>query len=487
VGKVTGFLETARKGPPKESVEQRLRHFGELEHRLPVVQAVEQAGRCMSCGVPFCHTGCPLGNAIPDWNDHVYRGRTDAAVAALEATNNFPEITGRICPAPCEEACVLRMDLPSHDGAPVTIRAIEREIAERAFERGLTPLVAERSSGKTVIVVGSGPAGLAAAQQLARAGHIVEVIERDTRVGGLLRYGIPDFKLDKRVLDVRLAQMEAEGVVFRTGIAVGRDETLSSLRARADAVVLATGATMARELEVPGRELAGIHRAMDYLSASNRLVSGEAASTPIDAAGHDVVILGGGDTGSDCLGTALRQGARCVTQIELMPRPPEHANAATPWPHWPLIYRTSSSQEEGGERKFAILTERFEPGAPGRVGGLSVVEVELRDGRFEKRPGTEQTIPATLVLLAMGFTGPDAATWTGSELALDPRGNVRADTTAFATSEAGVFACGDARRGQSLVVWAIWEGRECARAVDAFLVGQPRLPSQPQRWALARP
>lgn len=485
MGKPTGFLETARKGPPKESVEERLHHFGELEHRLPVVQAKEQAGRCMGCGVPFCHTGCPLGNAIPDWNDLLYRDRTEAAIAALEATNNFPEITGRVCPAPCEEACVLRMDLPQAPGAPVTIRAIEKEIAERAFDAGLVPRRAERATGKKVIVVGSGPAGLACAQQLARAGHAVEVLERDRHVGGLLRYGIPDFKLDKKVIQTRLTQMEGEGVVFRTGVRVGVDETLASLRARADAVVIATGATQPRELSVPGRSLSGIHPAMDYLTANNRSVSGEAGPTPIDARDQDVVILGGGDTGSDCLGTALRQGARSVVQIELLPRPPEGTNPETPWPHWPLVYRTSSSQEEGGERAFSILTQRFL--GEERVEALEVVEVERIEGRFVPKAGSERTIPATLVLLALGFTGPEEASWAGTTLSTDARSNVLADARSFASTEAGVFACGDARRGQSLVVWAIWEGRECARSVDAFLTHEARLPTQPQRWEMPRP
>jgi len=494
MGKPTGFLETDREGPLKDDREERLGNFAELEHRLPVVQAKEQAGRCMNCGVPFCHTGCPLGNAIPDWNDLVYRDRTEAAIAALEATNNFPEITGRICPAPCEEACVLRIDLPHAPSSPVTIRAIEREIADRAFDRGLRPRRAERATGKKVIVVGSGPAGLACAQQLARAGHAVEVIERDREVGGLLRYGIPDFKLDKGVLTQRVEQMREEGVVFRTGVAVGGsndgDESLASLRTRADVVVLATGSTRARDLTgVPGRELGGIHLAMDYLPAQNRVVSGEAKSTPIDAKDRDVVILGGGDTGSDCLGTALRQGARSVTQIELMPRPPDDENPETPWPHWPLIYRTSSSQEEGGERLFAILTQRLIESStePGHVGALEVVEVERKDGRFVPIEGIERKIPATLVLLAMGFVGPEPSTWSGTELALDGRQNVLADTTRFTTSEAGIYACGDARRGQSLVVWAIWEGRECARSVDAFLIGDERLRSQPQRWVPERP
>lgn len=486
MGKVTGFLEWGRKGPPKEAPAERIHHFRELERRLPVAQATEQAGRCMACGVPFCHQACPLGNAIPDWNDRVFRGDTAGAIRALEATNDFPEITGRVCPAPCEEACVLRIDVPGAppdpmNAAPVTIRAIEREIAERHFEAGLVPRIAERKTGKKVIVVGSGPAGLAAAQELARLGHDVEVLERDAKIGGLLRYGIPDFKLEKSVIDRRLEQMRAEGVVFRTGVEVGKDETLAHLRFRADAVVLATGATVARELPIPGRELSGVHLAMDYLGAQNRVVSGELERTPIDAKDRDVVILGGGDTGSDCLGTALRQGARSVTQIELLPKPPDGENPATPWPLWQAIHRTSSSQEEGGIREFALQTKRFI--GEGAVRGLEVIEVERVDGALVERPGTERVIPADLVLLALGFVGPERAPLEA--VALDARGNVRADTRGWASSEAGVFACGDARRGQSLVVWAIWEGRECARAVDGFLgqrLGATRLP---QRWVLA--
>jgi glutamate synthase (NADPH/NADH) small chain len=487
MGKVTGFMEWGRKGPPKEAIPERLGHFRELERRLPVVQATEQAGRCMACGVPFCHQACPLGNAIPDWNDRVFRGDTAAAIRALEATNNFPEITGRVCPAPCEEACVLRIDVRGAppdpmNAAPVTIRAIEREIAERHFEAGLVPRLAERKTGKKVIVVGSGPAGLAAAQELARLGHEVEVLERDAKVGGLLRYGIPDFKLEKSVIDRRLEQMRSEGVVFRTGVEVGKDESLAHLRFRSDAVVLATGASLARELQVPGRELGGIHLAMPYLSAQNRVVSGELAATPIDARGRDVVILGGGDTGSDCLGTALRQGARSVTQIELLAKLPEGTNAATPWPLWQAIHRTSSSQEEGGLREFALKTKRFV--GEREVTGLEVVDVERVDGALVERPGSERVIPASLVLLALGFVGPEPALL--GELERDARSNVQADTRSWATSEPGVFACGDARRGQSLVVWAIWEGRECARAVDAFL-GQPLgATRQPQRWELPR-
>ncbi len=487
MGKVTGFLEWGQRGPPKQHPAERVRHFHELERRLPVLQAAEQAGRCMACGVPFCHAACPLGNTIPDFNDAVFRGDTARAVRAIEATNNFPEITGRVCPAPCEDACVLRIDAEGAppdpmNAAPVTIRAIEREISERLFEQGLVPRRAERTTGKKVIVVGSGPAGLAAAQELARLGHEVEVLERDARPGGLLRYGIPDFKLEKTVLDRRLDQLRAEGVVLRTGVELGRDESLASLRARADAVVLATGATEARELSIPGRSLPGIELAMRYLGAQNRVVSGELARTPIDARDRDVVILGGGDTGSDCLGTALRQGARSVTQVELMPRPPEHGNPATPWPLWQLVHRTSSSQEEGGRREFALLTKRFL--GDGSVQGLEVVEVERRGDALVERPGTERVLEATLVLLALGFVGPAPGPLVG--LALDAQGRLAADTRGFSVAP-GLFACGDARRGQSLVVWAIWEGRECARAVDLHLGQRLEAARVPQRWELGRP
>jgi glutamate synthase (NADPH/NADH) small chain len=487
MGKVTGFLEWGQRSPPKQHPAERVRHFRELERRLPVLQASEQAGRCMACGVPFCHAACPLGNAIPDFNDAVFRGDTARAVRAIEATNNFPEITGRVCPAPCEDACVLRIDAEGAppdpmNAAPVTIRAIEREIAERLFEQGLAPRRAERATGKKVIVVGSGPAGLAAAQELARLGHEVEVLERDARPGGLLRYGIPDFKLDKAVIDRRLEQLRAEGVVLRTGFEVGRDETLAALRGRADAVVLATGATEARDLPIPGRSLPGIELAMHFLVAQNRVVSGELDRTPIDARDRDVVILGGGDTGSDCLGTALRQGARSVTQIELMPRLPEHANPATPWPLWQLVHRTSSSQEEGGLREFALSTKRFL--GEQAVRGLELVEVERQGGGIVERPGTERVVEASLVLLALGFVGPERGPLAG--LALDAHGRLAADTRGFSVAP-GLFACGDARRGQSLVVWAIWEGRECARAVDLHLGQRLEAARMPQRWELGRP
>ncbi len=484
MGKLGAFLTIPRVGPEKEPVASRVTHYHELERRLPVITAEEQGARCMSCGVPFCHTGCPLGNAIPDWNDHVANGRWALALESLEATNNFPEVTGRVCPAPCEEACVLRIA-----EAPVTIRALERAIADHAAEAGeLQPRRALAMTGKRVVVVGSGPAGMACAQELARAGHAVTLIERDDRPGGLLRYGIPDFKLEKSVVERRVRQMQAEGVAFRLGVEVGRDVTLASLCAEHDAVVVATGAAVARELPIPGRELLGVHRAMDYLVQQNRVVAGDVIepSARLDARGRDVVVLGGGDTGSDCVGTAHRQGARSVTQIELLPRPPDVRAEETPWPRWPLVMRTSSSQEEGGSREFAFLTKRFVVGDGGRVRALLGVEVEWDASRrrFDEKPGTEREIPCDLVLLALGFTGPEAGTWTGSDLATDARGNVLASTERFVTNDPKLYACGDVRRGQSLVVWAIWEGRECARAVDRALLGEVRMPRVPLRWAL---
>lgn len=428
----------------------------------------------MSCGVPFCHGGCPLGNVIPDWNDHVYQNRWEAAVAALHTTNNFPEVTGRVCPAPCEEACVLNIE-----GMPVTIKQIERQIADGGWERGwVVPLPPERKTGKRVAVVGSGPAGLACAQELARVGHDVVVFERDDRIGGLLRYGIPDFKLEKSIVDRRIAQMKAEGVVFRTGVSVGRDISLASLRTENDAVVLANGATKARDLPLPGRELDGIHFAMEFLPQQNRVVAGDVLENQILATGKKVVILGGGDTGSDCLGTCLRQGAESVVQIELLPRPPERRTADMPWPEWPMILRTSTSHEEGGERKFAILTKAFE-GTNGKLERIRAVRLEWEGRTMREIEGSELTIEADLCLLALGFVGPEPLDGP----TLSPRGHIEADEMDFRTSIEGVFACGDARRGQSLVVWAIWEGREAARAVDASLMGESRIPSSPRHAA----
>jgi glutamate synthase (NADPH/NADH) small chain len=461
MGKVGGFLEHEREGADKEPARERLGHWREFERKLPVIHAREQGARCMNCGVPTCHGGCPLANAIPDFNDLVYRDRWRAASASLHGTNNFPEVTGRVCPAPCEAACVLEID-----GAPVTIRLLEREVADRAIEEGwVQPQPAERRTGRRVAVVGSGPAGLACAQELARMGHDVTVLERDDRLGGLLRYGIPDFKLEKAIVDRRVAQMRAEGVSFRTGVHVGRDVTIASLCATHDAVVLATGATVARDLPVPGRSLKGVRLAMEYLSRANRHVAGDHVMDPIDAKGLRVLILGGGDTGSDCLGTALRQGAASVTQLEIAPRPPEHRGPADAWPDWPWIYRVSSSQEEGGERAFALRTARFTGDSEGRVTGVECHKVRWERGVMTDT-GETARFDADLVLLAMGFVGPEASAFAGTDLAADPRGNILADDVRYTTSEPRVFACGDARRGQSLVVWAIAEGRRCARAID---------------------
>ncbi|MEQ8460918.1 MAG: glutamate synthase subunit beta [Sandaracinaceae bacterium] len=483
MGKPTGFLEHERTLPERRPVDERVKDFREFERHLPVIEAREQGARCMNCGIPFCHEGCPLGNAIPDWNDLVYRDRWHEAIVSLHATNNFPEMTGRICPAPCEEACVLNIN-----DDPVTIEHIEMEIADRAWEEGwVHPEPAEVQTGKSVGVVGSGPAGLACAQQLARAGHAVTVYERSDRIGGLLRYGIPDFKMEKHHIERRVAQMEAEGVVFRTEVEVGVDVKMDALRAEHDAVVLAIGSTAPRDLPIEGRELDGVVFAMDFLTRQNKANAGDPIPDPISAKGKHVVILGGGDTGSDCLGTSLRQGAASVTQIELMPRPPESRDEAQPWPEFPMIMRTSSSQEEGGEREWSIMTKAFE-GEGGKLKRLRVVRLEWfedDDGRRKMREveGSETTLECDLCLLAMGFVHPevhDGFAVAGAPLETDARGNVTAALEDFATSAPDVFACGDARRGQSLVVWAIWEGREAARAVDAHLMGVSSLPSSPR-------
>lgn len=484
MGKPTGFIEYARHLPERRPVEERLKDFKEIERHLPVVQVQEQGARCMNCGIPFCHTGCPLGNVIPDWNDLVYRDEWQAASVSLHSTNNFPEMTGRICPAPCEEACVLNIN-----DDPVTIEHIEMEIADRAWAEGwVKPQRPERKTGKRVAVVGSGPAGLAAAQQLARAGHDVTVYERADRIGGLLRYGIPDFKMEKHHVDRRVAQMEAEGVTFRTHVEVGVDLPFAELRAQNDAVVLAIGATKARDLDIEGRDLDGVVLAMDFLPQQNRVVAGDQVEDQITATGKKVVILGGGDTGSDCLGTSLRQGAERVIQIELMPKPPESRTEDMPWPHWPMILRTSSSQEEGGQREWSILTKRFS-GENGKLKKLHAVRLEWEtdeDGRrrMKEVEGSDFEIEADLCLLALGFVGPEKEgllEQVGAELT--DRGNVKAELDDWATSVEDVFACGDARRGQSLVVWAIWEGRECARAVDEYLMGESQLPASPRNAA----
>ncbi|MDQ1603188.1 MAG: glutamate synthase small chain [Actinomycetota bacterium] len=472
-----GFLTTrSRELPARRPVDVRIQDWREVyEEQTAADRDVlrRQAGRCMDCGIAFCHSGCPLGNLIPEWNDLTRRDERRAAAERLHATNNFPEFTGRLCPAPCESACVLGIS-----EEPVTIKQVEVSIVDRAFAEGwVEPLAPDRLSGKTVAVVGSGPAGLAAAQQLTRAGHTVAVIERADAIGGLLRYGIPEFKMEKRHLDRRLAQMAAEGTRFRPGVDVGVDLTGSDLTRRYDAVVLAIGATVPRDLPAPGRELAGIVQAMDYLPHANRRVHDPAYAVPVSAAGKHVIIIGGGDTGADCLGTVHRQGARSVTQLEIMPRPTDLRPESTPWPTWPIIYRTSSAHEEGGERVYAVSTSRFVDDGTGSVEALDLVDVTFSAGRFEPVPGTERRIPADLVLLAMGFSGPQPGgllEQLGVEL--DPRGNVARDET-FMTSVPGVFVAGDAGRGQSLIVWAIAEGRSCAAAVDHWLDGETTLPA----------
>jgi glutamate synthase (NADPH) small chain len=473
----TGFLKHDRALPTRRPVDVRIRDWREVypegDDSYGPGAVRTQATRCMDCGIPFCHNGCPLGNLIPEWNDLVRTDRWQYAVERLHATNNFPEFTGRLCPAPCEAACVLGIN-----EQPVTIKQVEVSIIDRAFDEGwVTPQLPERQTGKRVAVVGSGPAGLAAAQQLTRAGHQVTVYERADRIGGLLRYGIPEFKMEKRHVDARLAQMEAEGTRFVTGVDVGRDVTVEALRADFDAVVLAMGATVPRDLPAPGRELTGIYPAMDYLVPANRVQLGDFESSPIDARDKHVVIIGGGDTGADCLGTAHRQGAASVVQLEIMPRPSEERPSSTPWPTWPLIYRTSSAHEEGGERLFSVNTERFVDDGQGNVKALVLTEVELVDGRFQAVPGTSREIPADLVFLAMGFTGVDRGGLLDTlGVEVDGRGNIVRDGE-WRTTAPDVFVAGDAGRGQSLIVWAIAEGRACAAAVDAHLTGESSLPA----------
>ena len=473
----SGFLKyTQRETPQRRPVPLRLRDWKEVYEEFDHETLQHQAARCMDCGIPFCHNGCPLGNLIPEWNDLVYRDRWRDAIERLHATNNFPEFTGRLCPAPCEASCVLGIN-----SDPVTIKQVEVEIIDNAWDEGwVQPNRPHLVTGKTVAVVGSGPAGLAAAQQLTRAGHDVTVFERADRIGGLLRYGIPEFKMEKRHIDRRLDQMRAEGTAFVTGVDVGVDITAQDLRERFDAVVLAGGATDWRDLPVPGRELDGIHQAMEYLPWANRATHGdpvlnEEGEPPITAHGKRVIIIGGGDTGADCLGTALRQGARSVHQFEIMPRPPEHRADSTPWPTYPLMYRVSSAHEEGGERVFSVNTERF-TGADGHVTGLRAHEVQMRDGRFEKVEGSDFELAADLVLLAMGFVGPQKGGLLADlGVALTERGNV-ARNAEFETSAPGVFVAGDMGRGQSLIVWAIAEGRAAAAGVDRYLMGHSALP-----------
>jgi glutamate synthase (NADPH/NADH) small chain len=470
VGKVTGFMEYTRETPARRPVGERVNDFREVYQEFPEQKLRTQAARCMDCGVPFCHTGCPLNNVIPDWNDLVYRDRWKEAIRTLHATNNFPEFTGRVCPAPCEAACVLGINEPA-----VTIKNIEKTIIERAFEEGwIRPEPPARRTGKRVAIVGSGPSGLAAAQQLNRAGHAVTVFEKADRIGGLLRYGIPDFKLEKRVLDRRLDQMTQEGVVFRTGAHVGKSVPVEDLQREFDALLLTGGAESPRDLPVPGRELRGIHFAMEYLPQQNRRNAGDVVDGQITAAGKRVVIIGGGDTGADCLGTAHRQRAALIHQFEIMPQPPLERSPSTPWPLWPLQLRTESAHEEGGNRDWAVATTRFTGDAQGNVKQLHAVRVGPPP-RFEPVPGAEFTLDADFVLIAMGFLGPVRNGMLETlGVKLDARGNVETGAN-YMTSVPNVFAAGDMRRGQSLVVWAITEGRQAARGVDKFLMGETHL------------
>ncbi len=478
MGKPTGFLETPRETHPYRPVSERIHDFRTVYDPLPIVKVREQGGRCMDCGIPFCHQGCPLGNLIPDWSDLVYRDQWKAAIERLEATNNFPEFTGKLCPAPCESACVLGII-----DQPVAIKQIEESIADRAWEEGwIKPQMPKRKTGKAVAVVGSGPAGLAVAQQLARAGHDVVVFERDDRIGGLLRYGIPDFKMEKSHIDRRLAQMEAEGVAFKPGVNVGVDITADRLLAEYDAICLCAGSTRPRDLPIPGRDLSGILHAMDYLTPQNKRVAGDAIPDGHfpTARDKDVIIIGGGDTGADCLGTVHRQGAKSVHQFQIHPQPPDDRLPTNPWPQWSNIFRASAAHEEGGGREYSIHTRRF-LGEHGQVTALETVRVEVtRDesGRstITEVPGTETTYPADLILLAIGYTGPDRGPLLeGLGVDLDDRGNVRADADRR-TNVPNVFVAGDMSRGQSLIVWAIAEGRHAAHAIDKHLMGHTDLP-----------
>lgn len=464
-----GFLTfTERELPARRPVPIRLMDYSEIYESGDPAQLRRQASRCMDCGVPFCHQGCPLGNLIPEFNDAMYRGELPRAVELLHATNNFPEFTGRVCPAPCESACVLGINQPA-----VTIKQVEVSIVDQGFAAGLiTPVVPDRITGQTVAVIGSGPAGLAAAQQLTRAGHTVVVYEREDRLGGLLRYGIPDFKLQKHHIDRRLSQMRAEGTRFETGVEIGRDIELFELRARFDAVIVATGATVARDMPLTGRDLDGIEFAMDFLVPSNRSQAGSAAELPFDAAGKNVVIIGGGDTGADCLGTALRQGAASVTTLAIGAKPPTERGADSPWPMVPRIFEVQSSHEEGGTRRYLASTTRFVGDGAGRVRGIEVAETRFADGRRVPTPGTEHVIDADLVLLALGFSGPET-----NSIDLDTRAGGAFERDEDYASIPGVFVAGDAGRGQSLIVWAIAEGRAAAAAVDRFLTGSTRLES----------
>ena len=478
MAKVTGFMEYKRAMQPYRPVEERIKDWNQVMAPWQVDPLKDQAARCMDCGIPFCHQGCPLGNLIPDWNDLVYRDQWQDAIKRLHATNNFPEFTGTLCPAPCEGSCVLGIN-----DDPVTIKGVELTIIDKAWSNGwVTPQIAQKKTEKKIAIVGSGPAGLAAAQQLARAGHEVTVFERADRIGGLLRYGIPEFKMEKRVIDRRMEQMIAEGVTFKTNMHVGDNVSVAELRNNFDALVLTGGACAARDLPAEGRELNGIHQAMEYLPMQNRICEGDAKPENfISAEGKHVVIIGGGDTGADCLGTANRQGAKSVHQLEIMPKPPEARADNNPWPEWPRIFRTASAHEEGVERVYSVSTKRFVDDGAGNLRALELISVEMKNdnGRisFEEIAGSEKTLPCDLALLAMGFVGPEKPGMLEQlGVGLDERGNVACDQN-WMTSVEGVFTAGDMQRGQSLIVWAIAEGRSAAQAVDTYLMGKSQLPT----------
>jgi len=467
-----GFMTTPRETPTRRPVDVRIQDWREVYEPQSFEHLQKQAGRCMDCGIPFCHNGCPLGNLIPEWNDLIWRGDKEEAINRLHATNNFPEFTGRLCPAPCETACVVAINREA-----VTIKQVELRTIEEAFDAGnVKPMAPDRLTGKTVAVIGSGPAGLAAAQQLTRAGHTVAVYDRADKIGGLLRYGIPEFKMEKHILDRRLEQMEKEGTRFRPGVDVGVELTGSDLRKKYDAIVLAVGATQWRDLPIKGREYKGIYQAMEFLPWGNKQALGEVENPDINVAGKHVVILGGGDTGADCLGTSIRQGAASITQLEIMPRPTEERPEGQPWPTYPMIYRVSSAHEEKDNRVFAVSTEEFLGDENGNLRAIKIVETEFKDGKFIPVAGSEKEIKCDFVFMAMGFTGPEKSPLlTQLEVQLDDRGNIKRDKD-FQSTEEGVFVAGDAGRGQSLIVWAIAEGRSTAAAVDRYLTGRTQLP-----------